>query len=220
MTFPGFGEAVVDFYEGLEADNSKAYWTDNKALYDDHVRAPMVAMLADLEPEFGPGKVFRPYRDVRFAADKTPYKVQCGATVGRALRPGLGRRAHGRRRLLPDDLGAGRRASAPRSTTTATGRSWRRSSTDLRAEGFTVAGEQLKSRPRGVDPEHPRLELLRHKSLFVWCSWPPSDELHTPAVRERVAETWRRLEPLGRWLDEHVGVDLDDTAERPGGRRR
>ena len=82
VTFPGFGEAVVDFYEGLEADNSKAYWTDNKALYDDHVRAPMVAMLADLEPEFGPGKVFRPYRDVRFAADKTPYKVQCGATVG------------------------------------------------------------------------------------------------------------------------------------------
>src|ERR1044071_8994864 len=54
VTFPGFGEAVVDFYEGLEADNSKAYWTDNKVLYDDHVRAPMVAMLADLEPEFGP----------------------------------------------------------------------------------------------------------------------------------------------------------------------
>ena len=51
MAFTGFGEAVVDFYEGLEADNSKAYWTDNKALYDDHVRAPMLALLADLEPE-------------------------------------------------------------------------------------------------------------------------------------------------------------------------
>ena len=219
MTFPGFGEAVVDFYEGLEADNSKAYWTDNKALYDEHVRAPMVAMLADLEPEFGPGKVFRPYRDVRFAADKTPYKVQCGATVGGryvqvsadGIMVAVG--------LLPDDLRAGRalprrdRRRPPRR------RSSQKIVEDLRADGFTVDGEQLKSRPRGADPEHPRLELLRHKSLFVRRSWPPSDELHTPAVRERVAETWRRLEPLGRWLDEHVGVDLDDAADRPGRRR-
>jgi len=82
VTFPGFGDAVVDFYEGLEADNTKAYWTDNKAIYDEQVRAPMVALLADLEAEFGKGKVFRPYRDVRFAADKTPYKTQCGATAG------------------------------------------------------------------------------------------------------------------------------------------
>ena len=82
MTFPGFGDAVVDFYEGLEADNTKAYWTDHKAVYDEQVRAPMVALLADLSAEFGGGKVFRPYRDVRFAADKTPYKTQCGATAG------------------------------------------------------------------------------------------------------------------------------------------
>jgi uncharacterized protein (DUF2461 family) len=65
MTFAGFGEMVVDFYEGLEADNTKAYWSDQRAVYDEQVRAPMLALLADLEPEFGAGKVFRPYRDVR-----------------------------------------------------------------------------------------------------------------------------------------------------------
>ena len=218
MTFPGFGEAVVDFYEGLEADNSKAYWTDNKALYDDHVRAPMVAMLADLEPEFGPGKVFRPYRDVRFAADKTPYKVQCGATVG-------GRYVQVSADGIMVAVGYYRMTSAQVARFRAAidddrhGPELEKIVEDLRADGFTVDGEQLKSRPRGADPEHPRLELLRHKSLFVRRSWPPSDELHTPAVRERVAETWRRLEPLGRWLDEHVGVDLDDAADRPGRRR-
>src|SRR4051812_28438083 len=49
------------------------------------VRAPMEALLAELTPEFGPGfgegKVFRPYRDVRFAKDKTPYKTHCGAVI-------------------------------------------------------------------------------------------------------------------------------------------
>ena len=218
MTFPGFGEAAVDFYEGLEADNSKAYWTDNKALYEEHVRGPMVALLADLEAEFGAGKVFRPYRDVRFSADKTPYKTQCGATAGphyvQVSADGL-MVAAGYYRMTSAQVGRYRAAvdddhHGPLLATIVE---------DLRSEGFTIAGERLKSRPRGVDPDHPRLDLLRHKSLFAWCSWPPSDELHAPALADRVATTWRRLDSLGRWLDEHVGVDLDDTADRPGRRR-
>lgn len=213
MTFTGFGDAVVDFYEGLEADNSKAYWSDHKALYEDDVRAPMLALLADLEPEFGAGRVFRPYRDVRFSADKTPYKVQCGATAGphyvQVSADGL-MVAAGYYRMTSAQVARFRAAvdddrHGPVLATLVD---------DLRAEGFAVAGERLRTRPRGVDPDHPRLELLRHKSLYAWCSWPPSDELHAPGLRERVAATWRRLDPLGRWLDDHVGVDLDDTRRR------
>jgi uncharacterized protein (TIGR02453 family) len=218
MAFTGFGEAVVDFYEGLEADNSKAYWTDNKPVYDDHVRAPMVALLADLEPEFGAGKVFRPYRDVRFSADKTPYKVQCGATAG-------GRYVQVSAEGLMAAAGYYRMTSAQVARFRAAVDDARHGPAlaalvdDLRAEGYTIAGEQLRTRPRGVDPEHPRLDLMRHKSLYGWCAWPPSDELHAPELRDRVAVTWRRLDPLVRWLDEHVGVDLDDGADRPGRRR-
>ncbi|MDD7940479.1 DUF2461 domain-containing protein [Actinomycetospora lutea] len=218
MTFPGFGDAVVDFYEGLEADNTKAYWTDNKAIYDEQVRAPMVALLADLEGEFGAGKVFRPYRDVRFAADKTPYKTQCGATAGphyvQVSADGV-MVAGGYYRMTSAQVARFRAAvdddrHGPALEAIVDG---------LREEGFTIGGEQLKSRPRGVDPGHPRLALLRHKSLFAWYAWPPSDELHEPVLADRVAGTWRRLAPLGRWLDDHVGVDLDDAAERPGRRR-
>jgi uncharacterized protein (DUF2461 family) len=68
--FAGFPEEALVFYEGLRADNTKAYWTDHKALYDSAVRAPMQALLDQLEPEFGRAKLFRPYRDVRFAKDK------------------------------------------------------------------------------------------------------------------------------------------------------
>lgn len=218
MTFPGFGDAVVDFYEGLEADNTKAYWTDNKAVYEEQVRAPMLALLADLSAEFGAGKVFRPYRDVRFSADKTPYKVQCGATAGgryvQVSADGL-MAAGGYYRMTSAQVARYRAAVGDDRL----GPELVAIVDDLRADGFAIAGEQLKSRPRGVDPDHPRLELLRHKSLFAWRSWPPSDELHDPALTDRVATTWRRLDPLNRWLDDHVGVDLDDAAERPGRRR-
>ena len=42
--FGGFGEGAVDFFDGLEADNSKAYWTDHRAVYEDDVKAPMLAL--------------------------------------------------------------------------------------------------------------------------------------------------------------------------------
>ncbi len=43
----------------------------------------MDALLTDLEPEFGEGKIFRPYRDVRFSKDKAPYKTAIAATLDR-----------------------------------------------------------------------------------------------------------------------------------------
>ena len=78
--FGGFPERALIFFEGLEADNSKPYWTDNKDVYEQNVRGPMLALLAELEAEFGAGKMFRPYRDVRFAKDKTPYKTNAAAS--------------------------------------------------------------------------------------------------------------------------------------------
>ena len=57
--------------------------------------------------------------------------------------------------------------------------------------GITIGGETLKTRPRGVDPDHPRLELLRHRGLYGWRRWPPDDVLHErggpPAGGHRVA---------------------------------
>nr|WP_235948625.1 DUF2461 family protein [Candidatus Frankia alpina] len=49
-------EALV-FYDGLEADNSKAYWTDHRETYEKAVRGPMVALLDTLEPR-APGRSF------------------------------------------------------------------------------------------------------------------------------------------------------------------
>ena len=82
MAFSGWPVAAVEFYEGLQADNSTVYWQDHRAVYKRDVRGPMEQLLAELADEFGAGKLFRPYRDVRFSADKTPYKTNCAATLG------------------------------------------------------------------------------------------------------------------------------------------
>ena len=80
--FAGFPVAALDFYDDLEVDNTKSYWEKHKQTYAESVKAPMTALCAALGPEFGgSAKVFRPYRDVRFAKDKTPYKTHQGAFV-------------------------------------------------------------------------------------------------------------------------------------------
>ena len=207
--FTGFGEGVVEFYDGLVADNSKAYWTDHREVYERDVRGPMQALVAALEADFGPGKIFRPYRDVRFSHDKTPYKTACGATVGpyyvQVSAEGL-MAAGGGYRWEPDQVARFRAAVDDE-----------RRGADLEARlaalrGVTVAGaalavdgDRLATRPRGVAPDHPRLDLLRFRSLYAWRQWPPDDALHEPAVLERVAGAWRALRPLAEWLADHVG---------------
>lgn len=206
--FTGFGERATEFYEGLEANNSKAYWADNREVYEEHVKAPMDALLAELAAEFGDGKVFRPYRDVRFSNDKTPYKTHCGAVV---WTPGGSYYTHvsadgllvagGAHGMSGDQLARFRVAVDDQRR----GSDLQRRLDELRAAGYTVDGDRLKTRPRGIDPEHPRLDLLRHRTLYAWRSWEPDDALHGPECAERVRESWRAMRPFNEWLADHVG---------------
>jgi uncharacterized protein (TIGR02453 family) len=204
VTFRGFGDGAVEFYDGLIADNSKAYWTDQRVVYEADVRAPMQALLTALEPEFGAGKIFRPYRDVRFSHDKTPYKTHCGATVGPfyvQVGPDGLTVAGGYYRMASDQVARYRTAVDDERR----GGDLEKRLAALRAEELTIAGETLKTRPRGYDPDHPRIELLRHKGLYAWRGWGPDDVLHEAGTLERVATTWRALRPLAEWLADHVG---------------
>ena len=87
--FTGFPVAALDFYDDLELDNTKSFWASHNHVYEESVRGPMLALTAALAPEFGQAKVFRPYRDVRFAKDKTPYKDHQGAFVETGPSTGL-----------------------------------------------------------------------------------------------------------------------------------
>ncbi|WP_031470710.1 DUF2461 domain-containing protein [Sciscionella sediminilitoris] len=213
MRFEGFGEHAVEYYDGLLADNSKAYYEDNKQIYLEQVRAPMEALLAELEPEFsefGSGKVFRPYRDLRFAKDKTPYKTQCGAVIergrgGGALYVQLSSEgllaAVGCYHTETDQL-ARLRAALDEDRR---GGELQDLTDRLVRKGWELRGDQMKTKPRGVSPEHPRLELLRYRTLYVARSWEPDDMLHDRGLLRRVRDAWRQARPLGTWFLDHVG---------------
>jgi uncharacterized protein (TIGR02453 family) len=200
---------ALDFFEGLEADNSKTYWTEHKAIYDEKVLAPMAALVADLEGEFGSGKIFRPYRDVRFSADKTPYKTNIAAVVGQGYvqltAAGLSA-GSGMYMMAPDQLARYRAAVAG----DATGRELDAIIAAAARKKIKIEGhEVLKTVPRGYDKEHPRAELLKYKGLVAWIEWPVAAWLGKPAAKDRVAEFLRNSAPLSAWLDNHVG---DSTA--------
>ena len=81
MSFRGWPAEAITFYEGLEADNSKTYWTANKDVYESAVVAPFRALSDEVAEMFGLLRLFRPYRDVRFSKDKSPYKTGQGAAT-------------------------------------------------------------------------------------------------------------------------------------------
>ena len=191
--FRGWPAEALEFYEGLEADNSKTYWAAHQQVYDEVVLGPMTALLAELKSEFGQGKVFRPNRDVRFSADKSPYKLHIGATLGLSYiqlsAKGLAA-ATGMHRMAADQL-------------------------DRYRHAIDVHGhDNLKTAPKGYSIDHPRLALLQHKGLTAWEEWPVAGWLATATTTQRITGFLRATQPLNDWLIAHV-----DTTTVPQRRR-
>ena len=212
--FTGFPVAALDFYDDLELDNTRSFWTTHKHVYETAVREPMVALVAALTDEFGQAKVFRPYRDVRFAKDKTPYKDHQGAFV--AAGPATGwyleigsagvRVGAGFYRAAADELSAIRAAMA----SDVTGPALDRLLVGLEDAGWSREGDRLRTAPRGWPRDHPRIDLLRHRSLYVGRSYGFDEVIHTPELVGRVRDDWRAARPVIEWLQEATaGVEGD-----------
>lgn len=216
MSFEGFPEQALIFYEGLVADNTKAYWSDHRSVYDSCVRAPFEALLRELEPEFGAAKLFRPYRDVRFSKDKSPYKQQAAAAVhgdrsGSAARylalSADGLFVAGGYYQTSSDQVARLRAAVDEGRS---GAALVRVLAALTAGGWELGEPELKTVPPAFRPdggaEHPRAALLRRKTLTAGRSYEPEPWLHTAEVLDHVRQDWRALDPLAAWLERHVGA--------------
>ncbi|WNV74405.1 DUF2461 domain-containing protein [Geodermatophilus sp. DSM 44513] len=219
--FQGFPDEGLVFYEGLEADNSKTFWTRHKAVYDGCVRAPVQALVDELAGEFGTAKLFRPYRDVRFSHDKTPYKTHQGAVVapeGRgpgALYVQLSAEGllvgGGCWRLESDQVARYRRAVAD----DVQGPRLRSEVDRLTGAGWEIGGDRLVRVPSGFDVADDRVDLLRHRSLHAARRWEPTEWLHDRGALEEVRTAWRDLAALNTWFADNVGA----TTAEPRARR-
>ncbi|GAA14537.1 MULTISPECIES: DUF2461 domain-containing protein [Gordonia] len=210
MSFDGFPEAALDFYDDLEIDNSKFFWEQHKETYRTAVAEPMTALTEELADEFGAAKLFRPYRDVRFSKDKSPYKTHQGAFVAVApatgyyiqigapgVRVGAGFYEAGPARLAELRKAIDHDRHGPE---------LERIVRKLAKAGWEIGGDRLKTAPRGYDADHPRIELLRHKSLFAGRDYGFDEVIHTPTLVDRVRKDWRETNTLVDWIVRHAAT--------------
>ena len=222
--FEGFADRDGRFFRALARNQRREWFTAHRDEYEHGWLRPMHALLAEVRERIDPllplhplaePKVFRIYRDVRFSKDKSPYKTYVAGLVaidGSAVVPlyvslGAGERFAGAGHYMMDAPQLGRfraavldeRRSAALAATLAS----------LARAGFVVGSyETLKKVPRGVDPDHPRADLLRRKGLVV--TFPP---LPPALLVDRALAGWlvrhvKRVVPLVDWL-----VSLDDASD-------
>lgn len=216
--FTGIPAEAFEFYEALAADPTKTFWDAHKARYLADVRAPLEALGEQLHDEFGAVRLFRPYRDVRFSKDKTPYKDHQGMFAERG--DGIGwyvqvsatglMIAGGWYSSSPEQVKRYRAAVAE----DAPASSLAKLTGALTKAGMTLDGSQVATRPRGISADHPNLEWLRYRTLYAQRHWEPAAWMGKPSAATKVRDQWRALTPLLDWFADVVGPG--DTAAGTG----
>lgn len=212
--FQGLPPELFEFFTELQADNSKAFWQASRHRYEGDVRTPMRSLLAELSDEFGPLRMFRPNRDVRFSTDKSPYKLWTGATSEAQAVGGIGYylevsatgivTGSGAMLMAPDQLRRYRAAIVDDQS----GAEFEGLIDVLAARSLTVthgAEDPLKTAPRGYSADHPRIHHLRWKGAAVIQEWGRDDWMYTPRTLDAIRDVWHDAEPLKTWLETHLG---------------
>jgi uncharacterized protein (TIGR02453 family) len=220
MAFTGIPHAAIEFYEQLEADNSKAFWEANKARFMDVVRGPVEDLCEELA-EYGPFHLFRPHNDLRFSKNKPPYKTHQGA-YGES-EGGAGYYFHlsaqglmcaaGYYAMAKDQLARFRAAVENDHT----GAEVDRIVTELERRKFSIGAiDELKSAPRGFDKDHPRIDLIRRKGLMMSKDFGAPAWLHTRQAAGKIRGVWGAAAEMNAWLDAHVGPSTTEPDGRFG----
>lgn len=210
--FSGIPGEAFTFYEELETDNSKAWWAAHKHVYDDRVRGPLQAMADGLADEFGEAKLFRPYRDTRFHKG-APYKTHQGAFV--ALEDAIGYyvQISAGGLMVAGGWYAPEGQQVQRYRDAVDGPAGAELERILKALGktFVLEGNPLVTRPRGVAPDHPRIDLMRNRKVTASRQYGQPDWVSTRRALQNVRADWRRMRPMIEWLADHVGPAADPS---------
>jgi uncharacterized protein (TIGR02453 family) len=230
--FTGFRPAALGFLRSLRRHNDREWFTRNRETYETELRVPLAALveevdvrLATMAPEIiGDPKrsLFRIHRDVRFSADKSPYKthVACwfhhsdaGRGVGTAAAHG-GAGFYFHMEATRASLGGGI-WMPPRPTLQrireAIDDDHRpltrilKDATVRRRFGGLAEESMLTRMPRGYADDHPAAELLRHQSYTLGREIAQRD-LFSPNLPDLLARDYARLLPLVRWLNGALGL--------------
>jgi uncharacterized protein (TIGR02453 family) len=221
--FAGFADREGRFFRRLAKHQSREWFTQHRAEYDEGWHAPMLALLNELRERLAPRyrreelaapKVFRIHRDVRFSKDKAPYKTHIGgylALAGTGAGPSAAAAlyfhvaadevfaAAGQYMMDGEQLKRFRAALVDAKR----GKQLGALLGKLARAKFAVGShEQLQRVPRGYDPEHPRADLLRRKGLIVSFPTPSRALLTSRKLVDSLASHATSTVPLVEWLAE------------------
>lgn len=202
--FTGIPMAAVEFYAALEENNNKEWWLGHKDIYDAVVRAPLLGLQQAAEGKFGSGKIFRPHRDVRFSPDKSPYKIAQGMFVSNYEEVGFYVQIDADGLLV----GGGYHSSSPAQLSryraavdsSASGAALETILKGLSSAGFTLEGQTLKRVPQGFTKDHPRAELLKHKTVSASKHLGTPLWMETAQAEQEILSSWEQLRPLVDWV--------------------
>jgi uncharacterized protein (TIGR02453 family) len=215
--FQGFDRTAPAFFAELAVEMNKSWFEANKQRYVDQWVTPMTELLDEVATKLGKAyapyklgapKLFRIYRDTRFAKDKSPYKTHCAAVIPFAkelsgmplyIHVGLEEEYVGGGTYFFEDnrLAAWRKLVAADKT----GKPLVALVTKLRKAGYNVGGhDDYKKVPKGFDPEHPRAEFLKMRGLTAGAPAMPRGLLHKRALVDWMIDQGKGVAPLVRWL--------------------
>lgn len=229
--FPGFGPDALAFLRGLARNNRRDWFERHRARYETAVRAPLRALveemdirLARIAPELvgDPRRsIFRIHRDIRFSADKSPYKTNAACHFfHRDAGHGAGTRAEGAGaglyfQLAPGDcfLAGGIWMPAPgvlRRLREAIAAAPGQLAAIVLAPAFRRRfgrldeDAMLKRPPRGYPPDHPAARWLRYRSFTAGRALEEREVLG-PRLPDLLERDFALLVPLVRWLNAALG---------------
>jgi len=218
--FPGFSAEAISFLRGLERNNKRDWFQPRKHIYEEHVRAPLEALVNAINAEFAefapryvtPVKkaIFRIYRDTRFSKDKRPYKTHVAATfylqnLSKAAGPCFyfhftpkellvfaGVYMPEREELLAIRNLLGERHQEFRQLLRAN---------PLRKLMGEMQGAQLSRVPKGFDADHPAGDLIRQKQWFLESTLGGS-VVNSPRMLSEIASRFRAAMPMVEFLSQ------------------
>lgn len=221
-----FTPELFQFLRDLKANNDRDWFKANKKRYENHLKDPSLAFIADfgpyltaISPHFTAipravgGSLFRIYRDVRFSKDKSPYKTHAGLH----FRHVAGKNAHTPGfylHLEPGGVMCGVGIWMPDNPTLTlirdaiVGRSdeWAGLKEQMAADGFSWMSEgALKRPPRGYDKDHVHVEDLKFKSFAVSRTFTEKQAVQ-PNFIQTFAGACEGAAPMASFVCRAIGV--------------
>ena len=214
---------VLDFLSQLTVNNNREWFQQNKVWYEKSRKevevfvSEMITMISAIDPALQTPAmkdcIFRIFRDVRFGADKSPYKTNFGAFIARGGRkssnpgyyfhfePGKSMLAGGVYMPQPDTLKLLRNEVYYHSD-------------ELKGilskpsfkKYFDQLGDfdKLKKAPKDFPADFPDIDLLKYRSYIVSQEIPDTVVSDPEGYRKLVVEMVRELQPFMAFLNRAI----------------